>query len=144
MQDVKEGRIAIRVWSIRWVLLCWDREYKWCSGEERGERTVTLPTVTCSSVENIILSSSDQLNREIVFILIVIFFHGGDVAMWQNSNIPSGVQSCPGCEDWTIMSAHMSRETMRLFTLTPRPTFWSWSCLDIIIYPQIFGYQICK
>ena len=50
--------------------------------EERGlSHCTTLPTVTCSSVENIILSSSDQLNREIVFILIVIFFHGGDVAM---------------------------------------------------------------
>ena len=35
--------------------------------EERGlSHCTTLPTVTCSSVENIILSSSDQLNREIV------------------------------------------------------------------------------
>ena len=50
--------------------------------EERGlSHCTTLPTVTCSSVENIILSSSDQLNREIVFILLVIFFHGCYVAM---------------------------------------------------------------
>ena len=50
--------------------------------EERGlSHCTTLPTVTCSSVENIILSSSDQLNREIVFHLIVIFFQGGYVAM---------------------------------------------------------------